>query len=154
MAQALTVAVEGNPQMDRSDPYRVILDWVCGTGGAEGVVTDADIASTYAAAQKLINDISAPQPSKLQGYIKAIETIPGLNGDKTTACPTTLYDITLDDAYDYDVAGGSLADRSASLAETVVPSSPIPIDSEITLEITAAGDTKKGRIILFIDPNL
>lgn len=151
MAQALTVTVEGNPQMDRADPYRVRLDW---KSAAAGGTCSFDIASTYAAAQKAINDISAPQPSKLQGYIKAIETIPGLNGDKSTTCPTTLYDITLDDAYDYDLAGGNLADRSASVAETIVPSSPIPIDSEITLEITSAGNDTTGRIILFIDPTL
>ena len=91
---------------------------------------------------------------KLSGYIVDIETIPGLNGDKTTDCPTTLYDITLDDSYGYDLAGGALANRSASVAEKVVPSQPIPIDSEITISISAAGNAKRGRIILQIAPEV
>ena len=89
---------------------------------------------------------------KLSGYIVGIETIPGLNGNLTDNLPTDQYDITLDDPYDYDLAGGSLANRSASVAEKRVPSQPIPIDSEITLEISAAGNAKKGRILVYIKP--
>ncbi len=73
-------------------------------------------------------------------------------GDLTTTLPTALYDITLLDAYNYDVADGNLANRSGTAAETVVFDSPVPIDSELTLTIAAAGDAKTGRMILhFID---
>ena len=145
----LTVTVEGNPQMDRTEPYKVILDWL---STDLGVVSIA-IASTYAAAQKAIG-YARPQPSKLQGYIKGIETSPGTLGAPATNPPTALYDITLLDAYSYDVAGGSLADRSNTAAEEVIPTSPIPIDSELTLTIAAAGNAKHGRMILFIDPGV
>ena len=144
---ALTVTVEGNPQMDLCEPYKVILDWTSASGGTVSLA----IASTYATAQAAISP-ALPQPSKLQGYIKSIETIPGEEGDKSTSCPTASYDITLDDAHGYDLAGGELADRSNSAAEKITAVDPIPIDDEITLSIANAGNSKKGRIILHIDP--
>jgi len=144
---ALTVTMS-NPFGDDCDKNVIVLDW---TSDSSAGTVAIDIASTFAAAQLAVSQ-ALPQPKKIKGYIKAIETIPGLLGDKTTTCPTTLYDITLDDPYDYDLAGGSLADRSASLAEKVVPSSPIPVDSEVTLSISSAGNSKTGRIIIYIDP--
>jgi hypothetical protein len=52
----------------------------------------------------------------LKGYhIYLIRTDPG------TVAPTTLYDITLPDATGFDLAGGMLANRSATLVEQVVP---------------------------------
>jgi len=148
-AASLTVSVEGNPQMDRSDPYKVICDWLSTDLG----VVSIGIAATLAAANLAIG-YAMPQPSKLQGYIKGIETAPGEEGDLATDLPTALYDVTLLDAHSYDVAGASLANRSGTVAEEVIPSSPIPLDSELTLTIAAAGDAKQGRLILFIDPGV
>ena len=141
--QALIVTVEGNPFMDDRDNYRIILDW---TSAAAGTVSIA-IASTFAAAQKAIGYALA-QPSKIQGYLKSVETLPGLLGVAATDPPTASYDITLLDPYSYDVCGGDLADRSATAAEKIVPTSDIRLDSEITLTIASAGDDNHGRIIM------
>ena len=129
---------------------KVVLDWVSENGGDDAGKVSAGIMSTYKAAFSA--SAYLPLKDEISGYIVGIETIPGLNGDKTTDCPTALYDITLDDSYGYALAGGSLANRSASVAEKVVPSQPIPIDSEITVSISAAGNSKKGRIIIHIKP--
>jgi len=145
-AQALTVTMT-NPFADAKEQNTIVLDW---TSVNPGGTVAFDIASTYATAQEALNTY-LPQPTKIEGYIKAIETIPGEEGDASTDCPDE-YDITLDDPYDYDLAGGSLADRSDSVAQKVVPRSPIPVDSEITLEITNAGNAKQGRIIIYVDP--
>lgn len=142
----LTITSMSNPYGDTPQQNTIVLDWL--SDDTAGTLS-ANICSTFAAAQKAIHK-NNPQPSKLSGYIVGIETIPGENGDKTTDCPTALYDITLDDSYGYDLAGGSLANRSASVGEKVVSSQPIPIDSEITVSISAAGNSKKGRIIIYV----
>lgn len=45
-------------------------------------------------------------------YLESVETDPG-------TAPTTLYDMTISDAYGYDVAGGLLTNRSATVTEKV-----------------------------------
>jgi hypothetical protein len=54
--------------------------------------------------------------------------LPEINGDITlfvtdpgSPAPTASYDITLEDAYGVDVAGGALADRSATASEQAMP---------------------------------
>jgi len=148
-ASTLTVKVEGNPFMDGyKDSFKVILDWKSEGGGA-GSVSKA-ICSTYAA-QKTFGDFSA-LPKKIRGIFQSFETIPGLLGDKTTTCPTDAYDITLLNAYGYDVMGGNGANRSSSVAQFVTATSDVNIDSDLTLTIAAAGDDKTGRIILYFKP--
>lgn len=142
MAATLTVKVEGNPFMDGCQSFKVIGDWVSHT---DGVVAIA-IASTYAA-QKPYGDFG-PLPSKIRGVLRSIETIPGANGDLTTDLPTDAYDVTLPDNYSYDVAGGNLANRSGTVAQKVVPTEEIIIDSDLTLTIAAAGSANQGRIIM------
>lgn len=146
----LTITSVSNPSLDDKSRNTIVLDWL---SDASAGTLSKNIASTYSMAQAALSSYLV-QPDKLKGYIVGIETIPGENGDKTTDCPTNLYDITLDDPYGYDLAGGSLANRSSSVAEKVVPSSPIPVDSEITVSISAAGNAKKGRIILSIAPEI
>ena len=124
MAEVFTVAMT-NPFGDRSGENVITIDW---TSHATDGTCDGDICSTYAAAQLAIG-YSMPQPSKITGYIRCIETIPGASGDRTTACPTDDYDIVLQDPYDYDLTGGSLADRDEASAERVIPTSPVPVDS-------------------------
>lgn len=148
-AQALTVTVQGNPFMDGAvDNYQVILDWTSAGGGA-GTVS-LGIASTYAA-QKPFGDFG-PLPKKLKGYLRSFATIPGLLGDKATTVPTDQYDITLLDAYGFDVLGGNGANRSSSVEERTYSTGEVEIDSELTLTISAAGDNKTGRMILYFDP--
>ena len=147
MACTLVVTSMSHAEADGVEQNTIVLDWISHTDGT----VSADIASTFAAAQKAIHK-NNPQPTKIKGPLVGIETIPGLNGDLTTALPSNLYDITLDDPYNLSLAATALANRSGTVAEKVVPSQPIPVDSEITLEITNAGDTKKGRIILYLKP--
>jgi len=141
MATLATLTVTmSNPYGDMADPNKIVLDW---KSTDLGVVSIA-ICSTFATAQGAMK----VSPKKLRGFIRAIETIPGLLGDLTTTLPTTLYDITILDAYGLDVTAGVLADRSAAVAETEVPISPLYVDSELTLTIANAGNAKTGRIII------
>jgi hypothetical protein len=147
MAQALTVTVQGNPFMDGTvDNYQIILDW---TSATDGTVSLA-IASTYTTA-KPFGDFGA-LPKKIRGYLRSFETIPGASGDKATALPTDAYDITLLDAYGYDVLAGNGSNRSGTLAQRTYSTGEIEIDSDLTLTIAAAGNTTKGRMILFMEP--
>lgn len=148
----LTVTSVLNPSMNDNTKERntIVLDWL--SDDAAGNLSK-DIAATYAAAQAALSSYLT-QPDKITGYIVGIETIPGENGDLATDLPDDVYDITLDDPYDCDVAGGSLANRSGTVAQNVVPSAPMPVDSEITVEISNAGNAKRGRIILHISPRV
>lgn len=147
MAQSLTVTVEGNPFLDGSEPAKVILDWVSASGGTVSLA----VASTYATAVAARGGLGGPRPSKIRGKITALEAAPGLNGNLSTALPTNLYDITLLDAHSLDVLDGVGMNRSGTVADVVYPNSPIPVDSDLTLTIANAGDTKKGRIIVTLD---
>lgn len=137
----LTVTSITNPYLDNTIPNTIVLDWF--SDASDGSVS-IDLVSTYTAAQAT----GEPQPTKLKGYIVGIETIPGEDGNLTDDLPDA-YDLSLNDPYSYDLAGGSLAARSATVAEKVVPSQPIPIDSEITVTISGAGNATKGRIIIY-----
>lgn len=137
MAQSLTVTASNLYLRGDIEPFKLILDWVSAADGTVAV----DIVTALKATHLNV-------PDRIHGSLKMIETIPGLSGDKTTLCPTNLYDVTITDSYGLDVATGSLADRSASLAQAIYPAADIPIDDHLTLNITAAGDSKKGRIIL------
>lgn len=142
MAATLTVKVEGNPYMDGTGRFKIIGDWVSHTDGTVAL----GFASTYAA-QKPYGDFG-PLPKKIVGVLKSVETIPGALGVPATNPPTDQYDITLLDNYSYDVASGNLANRSATVAEKVFPTSDIIVDSDLTLTIANAGSGLKGRIIL------
>lgn len=142
MAASLTVTMS-NPFANKGK-NDITLDWV---SAADGSCSKA-ILSTSNSANDLLFATHA-RPSRIAGKLASIETIPGLSGDKTTLCPTDNYDITITDQYGYDIAVAELADRSTSVAQQIVPSVPIPVDTtELTLNITHAGDSKKGRVII------
>ena len=71
-------------------------------------------------------------------YVYAIETNPG------ATAPTTLYDIVVNDSEGLDIAGGMLANRSATATEKITPRldstysifGGVLIDSTLTLVIT------------------
>lgn len=109
-----------------------ILDWACdGSGDVDQSITD--LLGT------------------LDGKIVALETSPGNEGDRSTLLPTVGYDIEIQDEYECDVAAEVLADRSGTVAERVNPTVPIPIWSPLTLIISAAGISTKGRLLIIID---
>ncbi len=71
-------------------------------------------------------------------YVYSIETNPG------SVAPTALYDIVINDAEGFDIAGGMLANRSASATEKILPRLDTAnniyggalVDSALTLVIT------------------
>lgn len=79
------------------------------------------------------------------GQVLALVT----NPDDVDA-PTTLYDITVTDAEGYDVMQGAGANRSATATETAVPTATSAAHGKLTLNVTNAGDTKKGTAVLYI----
>jgi len=155
MAASMTVHVDHNPFLDGRAPARITIDWVSHTDG----VVSLKICSTLSAANLRAagnNAQGSLEIDKIRGTLHKIETIPGLyNGylapviGDTPALPTDLYDITLLDPYGLDVADGTLVNRSGTLPEVVVFSGgKYIVDSEITVTIANAGDSKKGRIII------
>jgi hypothetical protein len=83
--------------------------------------------------------INSANLTKLQGwYLYQAQTKPG------TTAPTALYDITLIDANGYDIMGGLLNNRSATLAETVLAgfaAAGYPIVSPSGFTITPTGNS-------------
>jgi hypothetical protein len=145
MADAtLTVTVENNPFMDGTEPFKIILDWM---SADDGSVSKA-ICATYAA-QETARTACPVVPKKIRGGLLSAEFIPGALGVLATDPPTNLYDTTILDAYGLDILGGAGGDESGSVASRVDPPvTSLAVDSELTLTIAAAGDNKKGRIIL------
>ncbi len=153
MAQSMTVTVNGNPFLDGSGPFQIICDWVSGTGGDAGNVNGA-ICGTYAA--QLAGMSANPiEPKHIRGLFKSCQTIPGANGDKATAVPTEGWNLILQDAYGEDILAGNGANQSASASKLTVHGygqGQITVESELTVVISGAGDTRRGRIILEFAP--
>ena len=69
--------------------------------------------------------------------------------------PTTLYDITLLDSDGIDMAGGVLANRSATVSEEAIPllasgvSGDRIVNGALDVTITAAGNAKIGELKLW-----
>lgn len=84
---------------------------------------------------------------EVDGVIHRITTAPG------AVAPTTLYDIALtEDAGTVDLAQTLLANRSATVAETVVPlinTQLVAYTGLVTLAVTAAGNGGQGTIKVF-----
>lgn len=102
----------------RHGPIRkAILTWTASAGGAADGTFDMD------------------------GTILRIVTSPG------AVAPTTLYDIVITDADAFDLAQGLLANRSATVAENVVPLINTQLVANaglVTLAVTAAGNGGQG----------
>lgn len=134
---SLTVTKMTNPYGDRNMQNIITLDWLSDD-------TDGDLSADIAAS------FATPHITFEGWFIVAVETIPGESGDLATDLPDDQYDIELHSPHDVDKAGGTLKDRSGTVGELVAPSVPIPIDSEITIEISNAGNEKQGRIKLYL----
>ncbi|MFA5377536.1 MAG: hypothetical protein WC455_17425 [Dehalococcoidia bacterium] len=145
MAGTLTVTMS-NPYA-QGGPNTITLDWIATSGGA----VSAAIASTYAAAQLATYQYATPRPSKIIGKLVRAVVAPGTNGAGAALTPTAGYDITLLNPYSGDVAGGNLLDRSATLPESWVPDEPIAIDCDLTFTVANAGDSKRGRVVLYFE---
>ena len=86
-----------------------------------------------------------------RGYeIKSVQTTPGLNGDRTTTCPTADYDVVINDEYGEDIMDGELADQSASASATLYSNPPTPVPGILTVVISNAGVSKTGLILIML----
>ena len=111
---------------------RYVIDWKCDASGNVSAYLDTDLSL-----------------SLLTGEVAFVETAPGEDGDLTTDLPTASYEITLLDDSGYDWLGGSLANRSGTVAEKVVPSSTlVVIQQRVKLVVANAGNAKSGRLII------
>jgi hypothetical protein len=142
MADGTLVVTMSNPFGDRCQDNKVVLTWMSETTGA----LSKAVCSTFSTAQAAISP-SYPQPSRLRGFIRKIETNPAGTGG---TIPTDNYDITLLDADGVDVAAGSLADRDSTTSEVVIPAAPIYIDTELTFTLASAGSNTLGACTLYL----
>jgi len=68
-----------------------------------------------------------------------------------TAAPSDNYDIAINDDDSVDVALGALIDRDTADTEYVAEASMAGVaNSKLTIAITAAGNSKKGTVYLYI----
>ena len=142
MAGTVTITSMSNEVADGRN--EIVIDWLSdASGDATG-----DIASLFSATQA---EYARATPSKIKGRITKVLVSPGLLGDRSTTCPATIYTLTLKDEYAHEIIGNNLADLSTSLAQSYVPATPIPVDSEISFAIASAGNAKKGRVIIYLE---
>lgn len=107
---------------------KVKFAWTSGTGGDVGAATKTST-------------------NVFSGSIERLVTVPGTAGDQ----PTNLYDIVINDDDGNDVLMGAGANRSNAATEQVLASSLGCIaNDKLNLSITAAGDTKKGTVYVYI----
>lgn len=78
--------------------------------------------------------------------------------DPGATAPTAAYDIVLEDEYGFDVMGGTLADRSATVTEQAFPSDGSNnieriVDGVLTFKLTNNSvNSAVGQCILYIEP--
>ncbi len=75
--------------------------------------------------------------------------------DPSATAPTDDYDITITDANEVDVMGGALANRDTANTEQALPYvgvayAPRPITGTLTLNVTNAGNSKIGTVIIYL----
>jgi len=109
---------------------------------------------TFAWTSDATGDVTSTTSTAITDQIVGKYVVMAVTSPDTTA-PTAAYDITITDAYGADIMGGKLADRSATASEQVVPYigalyGSRPIGGALTLNITNAGDSKKGSVILYL----
>lgn len=121
-ASTCTTAVDNG----RFKYTKCVVDWTSNSSGAATVAIVTTSGAKYVQSQ----------------------TAPGVSGNLTTGLPTALYDLTITDGYTYDVAAGGLANRSGTAAELVIISAQPVIYGTLTLNVTNAGDTKSGRVVV------
>ena len=84
-------------------------------------------------------------------WIMSAKTVPGTGNE----APTAAYDITITDEDGFSIFGTDLNDRSATDAEEALPyvagtKAPRLITGALTTSVSAAGNSKTGKIILTI----
>lgn len=123
-----------NYRENGSDIVKHTFDWVSDASG------DAEVVSGVA----------------VSGAIARVVFIPS-----ATAAPTANYDVTLTDSDGIDVLAGQGANLSDTVSSSVCPGIPLKdgtttsviltiVDSILTLTVANAGDTKAGKVIVYV----
>jgi len=131
--QVISITETSANYAEKQAVRKVVWTWKCTDAGA--------VADQTAAGQ--INKTS----HKYTGIIYRLITDP-------TDGPTDNYGVTVLDDDGYDVLMGAGANRDTTNTEQVLWSSlGICLDSQLRLNISAAGNAKSGKVILYIKPN-
>jgi len=80
----------------------------------------------------------------LYGFLDCVKTVPGAQ------TPSADWDIALEDESNADLAGGGLADRSATAALIKQFADRPLLRGEVSMEISGAGNAKTGTVVLYI----
>ena len=89
---------------------------------------------------------SGVSSKRYTGEVVRAVFIPGTSGDQ----PTNAFDVTVTDADGYDILAGQGADISNAATTTVVASLGAVVYDVLTLNVTNAGDTKTGTVIVYV----
>lgn len=93
--------------------------------------------------------------TRISGEILKVVTIPG------SPAPTDNYDVVLTDEDGEDVLAGQGANRSSSTVQSFAPGvplkdgtttsvGPMPVHSKLTLGVTNAGNSKAGKVKVYV----
>lgn len=97
-----------------------------------------------------------PSMLPVSGAIARVAFVPD-----SVAAPTASYDVTLTDSDGIDVLAGQGANLSDTLASHVCPGVPLKdgttigalvvvVDSVLTLNVSNAGNTKSGKVVVYV----
>lgn len=123
-----------NYRLNGSDVVKHVFDWVSSSGGAASVASAVPVS----------------------GAIARVVFIPS-----ASAAPTDNYDVTLTDSDGIDVLAGQGANLDTANASSVCPGVPLKdgtttsvlltvVDSILTLTVANAGDTKAGKVVVYV----
>jgi len=141
MAASTSMELKPLPiQGERKDKYQLIISWTSGTDGAS--------TTSYSTNDGTLSG------TKITDFIKGRtldmgEVVPG------ATTPTDAFDVVVNDENGVDLFGGGLANCSSGSTTTSYPYDGTnygtrPIVGKITPQVTNAGDSKTGSIILHI----
>lgn len=107
---------------------KITFDWTAGTGGDAGLAT------------KTTEQVYS-------GEVLRLVTVPGAAPD----APTDNYDVVVNDEDSTDILMGAGADRDTATTQQVLASSlGVVANDKLTLSVSNAGDSKKGKVYLYI----
>jgi hypothetical protein len=131
----------------------VITEVAKSVGGSHTGMYTLTLAWTSDSATGEVEDTTSDEITAwLEGkWIMSAKTVPGTGGD----APTADYDITITDEDGFSIFSTDLNDRSATATEEALPyvagtKAPRLITGALTTSVSAAGNSKTGKIILTI----
>jgi Tfp pilus assembly major pilin PilA len=142
-AQATTYYVDPSGGNDGNAGTSFAAAWATTQHAADTAVAGDVVRLCQTATETTAADGTATgvTTQKYTGKVRMLQTVPGAGGD----APTDNYDGVITDADGMDVLAGAGANRSTSATQVVADASlGAVVNSVLTLDISAAGDTNKG----------